>query len=81
MKITKRQLRQLVKEARSNLLEYGSGSDGRSGSDGAYSDAVSASQEAYYDLEEVMNDWERGLLDVEEVKARIYVAIDKLPRF
>jgi hypothetical protein len=75
MKITKRQLRQLVKEARSNLLEYGSGSDG------AYSDAVSASQEAYYDLEEVMNDWERGLLDVEEVKARIYVAIDKLPRF
>jgi hypothetical protein len=28
-----------------------------------------------------MNDWERGLLDVEEVKARIYVAIDKLPRF
>ena len=80
MKISKRHLRRIIKEEKAKLLEYGSGSEG------AYQDAVSVSKEAYYALQDIMDDWENtpdmnsypGAGTADDFKNRIYAVMDKI---
>jgi hypothetical protein len=78
MRITKRQLKRIIKEERDRLLkEQGSGSEG------AFQDAVSVSREAFYALEEIMSDWENepemnSRPHGENFKKRIYDVLDNI---
>ena len=80
MKITKRQLRRIIKEEKTKLQEMGAGPEG------AYQDAVSVSKEAYYELQEIMDDWENtpdmnstgGPGSGDDFKRRIYAVMDNV---
>ena len=80
MRITKRLLRQIIKEEKAKLHEQGSGSEG------AYQDAVSTSKEACYALDDIMQDWENtpdmnsapGAGPPEDFKQRIYAVRDNI---
>jgi hypothetical protein len=77
MKITKRQLRRIIKEEKAKLQEQGAGSEG------AYQDAVGVSQEAYHALDDIMQDWENepemnSRPHGENFKNRIYAVMDNI---
>jgi hypothetical protein len=79
MKLSKRQLRRIIKEEKAKLQEMGSGPEG------AYQDAVSASREAYYELQEIMDEWEntpemnsQGPGGGADFKNRIYAVMDNI---
>ena len=80
MKITKRQLKRIIKEEKARLHEQGAGSEG------ALQDAVGTSREAYYALEEIMEDWENtpdmnsypGAGTPDDFKKRIYAVMDSI---
>ena len=81
MKITKRQLKRIIKEEKFKLLrEQGAGSEG------AYQDAVGVSKEAYYELQDIMDDWENtpdmnstgGPGSGDDFKRRIYAVMDNI---
>ena len=80
MKITKRQLRRIIKEEKAKLQDHGSGPEG------AFQDAVSVSKEAYYALDDIMQDWENtpdmnsypGAGTADDFKNRIYAVMDNI---
>jgi hypothetical protein len=72
--VIKRKINRLLKE------------QGGSGSEGAYQDAVSVAKEAYYELDEIMQEWENtpdmnsapGSGTPDDFKQRIYSVMDNI---
>ena len=76
MKITKRQLRRIIKEEKAKLFNEGSGSEG------AYQELRMQVGDAYYALSDIMEEWEPRLAalgpDGEALKQKIYGVMDDI---
>ena len=78
MRITKRQLKRIIKEEKAKLQEFGAGSEG------AYQESVGVAKEAYYALDDIMQDWENepdmnsapGAGTPDNFKQRVYAVMD-----